>query len=439
MKKRILFYLLGLLFAVISALSIPMVLRIICCLIPLLFYGYSTVLGYLSRLARKSFFNEYLIALAAAFVELISLKFVYAAMTLIFFDAIVYFFGLINTATKRRIAEASVINLPTARILQGGKTKIVPAEKIERGNTVVLSDGDVIPVDGIITNGSALIDYSNLFGSGEFVSAGPSKFCYSGGIVQKGNAFLSCEQPFKNSYSALVLSRTKSAHKPSLLHKKTSSRGFAVMLLFIVAAIITFIVSVIITKAFAKSVNYFSVMLVLSSSFALLNSTSFLYHNTIVNIRMHGASIRSEQTIDSLSEIEAISPSSEIDPSLRNLLEAEGIVMGDNAAEQKITFLYRSKESLRSSKNHCFKVALGFFDSKADMTIHDGNPVRLLDVIKASKNFKTVLLENIAIVAIEKILVLLLLFIFNIHATDAMILEFAAAVACVLNSSKFLS
>lgn len=79
----------------------------------------------------------------------------------------------------------------TATVLQDGKEKTVDVSEVKTGDTVIVKTGESIPVDGIITEGSASINESNLTGEsipldkdkGKNVYA--STLCVTGRIVVK--------------------------------------------------------------------------------------------------------------------------------------------------------------------------------------------------------------------------------------------------------------
>lgn len=72
----------------------------------------------------------------------------------------------VGVKEKTSTAMTNLMNLmpKTAVIIDGGKEKVIHCDDIAIGDSLVIKSGDSIPVDGIIINGSGLIDQSSLTG-----------------------------------------------------------------------------------------------------------------------------------------------------------------------------------------------------------------------------------------------------------------------------------
>ncbi len=92
----------------------------------------------------------------------------------VYFDTSALIIALIRTGSlmeelmKDRASEATrrLMDLQprTARIIREGVEKTVPVEEVETGDTVIVRPGEIIPVDGIITEGSSEVDQSMVTG-----------------------------------------------------------------------------------------------------------------------------------------------------------------------------------------------------------------------------------------------------------------------------------
>jgi hypothetical protein len=76
----------------------------------------------------------------------------------------------------------------TARRYRGGALQTVPLEVVEIGDVLLAAPGDVLPVDGIVTAGVALLDESALTGEALPVEHGPGDSVRSG-TVNRGGPF----------------------------------------------------------------------------------------------------------------------------------------------------------------------------------------------------------------------------------------------------------
>ncbi|MCJ7446673.1 MAG: heavy metal translocating P-type ATPase, partial [Bacteroidales bacterium] len=77
--------------------------------------------------------------------------------------------------SKTNSAIKALLNLvpPVARVIRNGKEEEIPLDKVQVGDILRIKPGDKIPVDGIITDGTAVIDESMI--TGEPIPADKSK------------------------------------------------------------------------------------------------------------------------------------------------------------------------------------------------------------------------------------------------------------------------
>ncbi len=100
------------------------------------------------------------------------------------------------TLARTRAALRSLIDLRprTARVKEGDTLTVVPAEAVERGQTIVVLPGDRVPADGVVTDGRAALDTAALTGEPLPAEVGPGDRVMSGSVSMGGYLEITAEQ-----------------------------------------------------------------------------------------------------------------------------------------------------------------------------------------------------------------------------------------------------
>ncbi|GHT88478.1 ATPase P [Betaproteobacteria bacterium] len=79
-------------------------------------------------------------------------------------------------------------------VLRGDEEIAIPADSVQVGDTVIVNMGDIIPVDGTILSGEALVSEAAMTGEGAAVSRGRGQRALSGTVVEEGRLLIYAEQ-----------------------------------------------------------------------------------------------------------------------------------------------------------------------------------------------------------------------------------------------------
>jgi heavy metal translocating P-type ATPase len=99
----------------------------------------------------------------------------------------------------------------TARRRTGDQVRIVPLEEVAAGDLLVVGPGDVVPVDGHVTEGPAELDESALTGEPEPVAYGPDEAVRSGAVNAAGSFGLRATATAQDSTYAEIVRLTQQA------------------------------------------------------------------------------------------------------------------------------------------------------------------------------------------------------------------------------------
>ncbi len=181
-----------------------------------------------------------------------------------------YFEGLSKKKTTKAIEDLVNLAPKTAHILDGDIEKEVNVSDIKLNDIVILRKGDIIPVDGVIIQGSGSINEANITGESipKYKEVGSE--CYSATVVDSGFIKLKAtkvgDDTSINTIIKLVEEASNSKAPISKLADKISS--VFVPIIFGIS-LITFIVNFIISGEFETAFRFAITVLVIACPCAL--------------------------------------------------------------------------------------------------------------------------------------------------------------------------
>ena len=84
------------------------------------------------------------------------------------------------------LARSMSLNIGKVWLVSDGQEVLVPAENIQAGDKVVVHMGNVIPFDGVVTDGEAMVNQASLTGESEPVRRISENYVYAGTVVEEG-------------------------------------------------------------------------------------------------------------------------------------------------------------------------------------------------------------------------------------------------------------
>ena len=70
--------------------------------------------------------------------------------------------------------------------MKDGQEILVPSDQIRTGDEIVVHMGNVIPFDGVVTAGDAMVNQASLTGESVPVQKNAQKYAYAGTVVEEG-------------------------------------------------------------------------------------------------------------------------------------------------------------------------------------------------------------------------------------------------------------
>lgn len=164
--------------------------------------------------------------------------------------------------------------------LKGKKEEHIPAHEVQKGDLILIRNEEIIPVDGILTSGDALIDYSFVTGETDPHTKTSGDKIFAGGKQKGGVIGIEVLKPVAQSYLTQLWSNEAFAKdKPSLFQNLTDaiSKQFTLAVLSIA----------VLSTAFwlwydpSKAMNVFTAVLIIACPCAIALSAPFTLGNIL--------------------------------------------------------------------------------------------------------------------------------------------------------------
>ena len=201
-------------FSLSSTVSLLLILPIYC------YIGYSVLWGAVTDAIHGQLFGEKLLMAIATVGALVLGEYIEAVAVLFFFAIGELFESVANGQARKSLSALAKLCPDEMTALVDGEKRVVSVDTVEVGTTLLLSAGDRLALDAVITEGEALVDLSSLTGE-----ALP-KLCTAGDRLPAGALILDApltvvsEKRSAESATARILSMMEDA----LLKKGKSER-----------------------------------------------------------------------------------------------------------------------------------------------------------------------------------------------------------------------
>lgn len=210
---------------------------------------------------------------------------------------------------KTTSALDSLINLTpkTALIKTDDGEKIIETSQIKQGDVVVIKTGDVISVDGVILEGTGLVDTSSITGESMPVSIKTGDKIVSGSVCQSGYLLVQAEKVGLDTTISEIIKLVDEAGNSkapiSRLADKVSGIFVPVVMLI---SLVTFIVWLLIGSGIGVALTKMVSVLVISCPCALGLATPVAIMVTSGKMFKLGVLVKNAETIENLHKINTV-------------------------------------------------------------------------------------------------------------------------------------
>ena len=211
-------------------------------LIPYLLIGHETLGEAADGIAKGDMFNEHFLmaiatigALCIGFFPGSETEFPEAVFVMLFFQVGELFEGYAEGKSRDSISHLMDIRPDVANVIRNGEVESVAPDTVKIGETILIKRGEKIPLDGIVVEGSALLDTVALTGESVPRAIKDGDEIYSGCINLKGELKVRTTKTFGESTASMIIALVESADK-----NKSKSEAFITRFARIYTPIVVF-------------------------------------------------------------------------------------------------------------------------------------------------------------------------------------------------------
>ena len=212
--------------------------------------------------------------------------------------------------TRKSISDLMDIRPEYANLkISENEIKQVSPDEVNIGDTIIIKQGEKVPIDGIVLKGSASLDTSSLTGESLLYHVREGDNVLSGSINEQGLIELKVTEVYENSTVNKILelvenATDKKAKTETFVNKVSRIYTPIVVLLAIVIAIVMPIIIKNIT--YAASIYRALIFLVISCPCAIAISVPLSYFSGIGKSSKSGILVKGSDYLDSLKNIKEI-------------------------------------------------------------------------------------------------------------------------------------
>ncbi|MCH1984498.1 heavy metal translocating P-type ATPase [Ruminococcus sp. OA3] len=182
------------------------------------------------------------------------------------------------------LARTMSLNVGKVWMVRQDQEVLVPSSEIKAGDQVRIRMGNVVPFDGIVTEGDAMLNQASLTGESVPVRKTVDKYVYAGTVVEEGEITVCVKEAEGSSrYEKIVTMIEESEKLKSMLESKAEHLADRLVPYTLAGTVATYLVTGNITKALSVLMVDFSCALKLAMPISVLSAIreASLYNVTV--------------------------------------------------------------------------------------------------------------------------------------------------------------
>lgn len=187
----------------------------------------------------------------------------------------------------------------SAWLVKGKKRICIPADQVKLGDTVVVYPGEMMPVDGTVIKGEALINQASLTGESVPVEVREGHSVFAATVVVHGQVYINCTATLTNSRASQVIDLVNAAP----LHETRIQNYAAVMA---DKAVVPIIGSAATCFLFSRNITQMMSMLIYDFSTGIRISAPTAVLASMASAGKQGILVKSGGALERLARVNAI-------------------------------------------------------------------------------------------------------------------------------------
>ena len=293
----------GILGIVIKMSPINMILIVVAYIILI----YKTLLTALKQLKNRKINENFLVSISAIGAYLLG-KHHEGLMVIFLYELGKMLEAKAVARSRNSVSELMNIKEESSNLKVNNKIKKVPTTEVSIGDTIVVKEGERVPLDGIVIKGNSLVDTSFLTGESIPVSVKQGSVLLSGSINKGDILEIKVTSLYKDSTVSKILELVENATErkakaETIVSKYSSKYTLAVI---IIALLVSFVLPLVSSLSLSKCIYKGLTILVISCPCAIAISVPLSYFSGIGRASKEGILVKGSNYLDSIKDISDI-------------------------------------------------------------------------------------------------------------------------------------
>ena len=278
-------------------------------LIVYLIVGYDVLSKALKNVSKGRVFDENFLMSIATVGAVIIGEVPEAVGVMLFYKIGEYLQGIAVGKSRKSITSLMQIRPDSANLKVGSEIKVVSPEDISIGDIIIVKPGEKIPLDGVVVDGSSMVDTSALTGESVLREIGVGESALSGFINKNALLTIEVTKEFGESTVSKILDLVENASSKKSKTENFISKFAKYYTPFVLfsAMVIAFIPPIVVPNAeFFDWLYRGLVFLVVSCPCALVLSIPLSFFSGIGNSSKHGILIKGSNYLEAFKDVDTV-------------------------------------------------------------------------------------------------------------------------------------
>lgn len=296
-----------------SLIALPLVVQVVCYLIPYVIIGYDILRKAGKGILNHQVFDENFLMAVATIGAILLGEFREGSAVMLFYQIGELFQSFAVGKSRKNITALMDIRPDYANIIVDGKLEQVDPDEVEIGTEIVVNPGEKVPIDGVITEGNTTLNTSALTGESVPRDAHCGEDVISGCINLTGTIKLRTTKEFEDSTVSKILdlvenSSMKKSRSENFITKFAKYYTPAVCYSALALAILPPVISLLmeISPAWQQWIVRALTFLVISCPCALVISIPLSFFGGIGCASSHGILVKGSNYLEALADTKYI-------------------------------------------------------------------------------------------------------------------------------------
>lgn len=211
-------------------------------------------------------------------------------------------------SSRRSVSELMNLRPDTVHVKEGGTVRDVPPAEVRSGSVIEVRPGERIPLDGVVTGGSSVLDTSAMTGESLPVEAGAGTSVLAGFINGEGMLVVRTDRDWSHSALARVqeLVEAASGHKSPMEGRLARFSRIYTPLVIAVAVLVFAAYPFVTGGSWTDGLFRALVLLVISCPCALVLSIPLGFFAGIGRAARHGILLKGSNYLDALRKVKTV-------------------------------------------------------------------------------------------------------------------------------------